>query len=131
MQLELPLMLNEPALDDARMSVWRYMTHHARVRAHQHRGIPQEAIELLLEFGAEERARDGVLRYFSKASRERIARTRGEAFVDSMGPLWGCILIEGYDGTIITVGHRIRRIRRRVRWHRVARRSARARRRNR
>ena len=86
-------------------------------------------VKLLIEFGDEEAVRDGVMRYFSKASRDRIARGLGQAFLENMGPLSRCFLIEGYDGTIITVGHRLRRIRRRVRSNRDRARSARARRR--
>ena len=129
MQLELPLAYGDETPDWFGMRVWSDMSRHARVRSQQHRNVPQSTVKLLIEFGDEERVRDGVMRYFSKASRDRIARGLGQSFLEKMGPLSRCFLIEGYDGTIITVGHRLRRIRRRVRSNRDRARSARARRR--
>ena len=129
MQLELPLAQGDETPDWFGMRIWSDMSRHARVRTQQHRNVPQSTVKLLVEFGDEERVRDGLMRYFSKASRDRIALSLGQAFVDNMGPLLRCFLIEGDDGTIITVGHRFRRIRRRVRSNRDRARTVRARRR--
>lgn len=87
------------------------VSQHAQSRSKQ-RGIPPMLMDLLEQFGAEERARDGaVVLFFDKA-----ARNRAKAYV---GPLYPAIeqhmdvyAIVGSDGAVITVGHRYEHIRR-------------------
>ena len=86
-------------------------TRHAIVRAQQ-RGIPQLAVDLLLEHGTTQPAAQGATLYFF----DKKARRRLHAYA---GPL-SRILSEGLDvfaivsddGRVVTVGHRTRRIER-------------------
>ena len=87
------------------------ITQHAQSRSKQ-RGIPPVLMDLLEQFGAEERAANGaVVRFFDKT-----ARNRTKAYV---GPLYPAIeqhldvyVIVGSDGAVVTVGHRYEHIRR-------------------
>ncbi len=75
------------------------VTRHARARMQQ-RGIRSEDLEALLDFGREipaGRGRDLV--FFDKRSRARLEERIGNSYA----------IIES-DGTVITVGHRFRRI---------------------
>jgi hypothetical protein len=78
------------------------VTSHARVRMQQ-RGISAEALEALLEFGCERHIHvDGrEIVFFDKQARRRA----GKAAVCTYA-------IVGSDGTVITVGHRYKRVRR-------------------
>lgn len=87
-------------------------TQHARARSQQ-RSIPQLLIDLLGQFGIEEKAKDGaVILFFDKAARRKV-----KAYV---GPTLACFLEEhldvyvivSSDDEVITVGHRLGHIRR-------------------
>ena len=85
------------------------VTNHARARMQQ-RGIRPEVLEALLDFGREahvERGRDIV--YFDKKARARLVKTNAVAARDAER-LCKSYAILGSDGTVITVGHRYRRI---------------------
>jgi len=87
------------------------MTHHAQVRSRQ-RAIPGLLIDLLLQFGASERAGNGASRlFFDKAARRRV-----EVYA---GPLASLLqehldlyAVVAADSRIVTVGHRLEKIRR-------------------
>ena len=95
------------------------LTRHATARMQQ-RGIRAQALEALLDFGRERhihfRGREIV--YFDKKARARLARSRAvvprsravapaKAGAERFSRTYAIL---GSDGTVITVGHRFRRI---------------------
>ena len=85
------------------------LTRHARARMQQ-RGIRLDALEALLVFGREIPAGDGCgLLFFDKRSRARLARAKAIASAEAER-ICKSYAIVGSDGTVITVGHRYRRI---------------------
>jgi len=80
-------------------------TGHAVKRMHQ-RGIPEMAIDLLLRFGAEERAGKGSSSFFwDKASEKRLKAYAGSGYA-KLKELFDCYVVVADDGEIITVAHR-------------------------
>ena len=76
----------------------------------QQRGIRAEALEALLDFGRTahvDRGREIV--FFDKAARARLVR-RNPVVAREPERLRRTYAILGSDGTVITVGHRYRRI---------------------
>jgi hypothetical protein len=86
------------------------LTRHARARMQQ-RAIRADALELLFEFGRE--AFDhhgGVVLYFDKAARRRLARAApGARDVERLAK---CYAVLSAEGSVLTVGHRQRKINR-------------------
>lgn len=89
------------------------LTTHARVRLCQ-RGIPGEVVECLLDFGHEEHDhhRGAVVVYFDHRSRKRLQRVVGPDAYRRLEPHFDAYAVLGGDGSVITVGHRTRRINR-------------------
>ncbi|MEJ1959686.1 MAG: hypothetical protein WDM70_09945 [Nitrosomonadales bacterium] len=88
------------------------MSNHAQIRQQQ-RGIPQVVVDWLLELGTSEHTHDGAeLLYFDKTARKRLNRYLGggplfshaEEFLDSYAVV--------FNGKVVTVGHRYKRINR-------------------
>jgi hypothetical protein len=85
------------------------LTDHARIRMQQ-RGIPDGAIDLLLDYGRETRAGKGRrIVSFDKRSRRRMARELGEAVLRWAERYGDAYAVVGTDDAIVTVGHRQRR----------------------
>lgn len=87
------------------------LTKHARIRSQQ-RAIPQLMVDLLLQWGATEKAFGGATKvFFDKASRRRV-----QAYAGPIAPLLDQHLdlyaVVGCDNQIITVGYRNERIQR-------------------
>jgi hypothetical protein len=87
------------------------LTRHAQIRSQQ-RAIPGLVLDLLLQFGASENTGKGVSRmFFDKAARRRV-----HVYAGSLAPLLDKHLdlyaVIAPDSTVITVGHRLERIRR-------------------
>jgi hypothetical protein len=88
------------------------LTPHARSRMQQ-RGIPPRVLECLLDYGREVYdGRGGAIVYFDKAARRRLALEAGRSALRALGKHLGAYAVL-VDGGVKTVGHRIRRIRRR------------------
>ena len=86
-----------------------HTSQHAALRIHQ-RAIPELAIELLMRFGAFERAGNGTCKYFlDKGSRRRLEAFAGPA-ASALSEHLNLIVVVGDDGTIVTAAHRIERI---------------------
>ena len=77
----------------------------------QQRGIREEAIEVLLDYGRERHVHDRgrEIVFFDKAARQRLAKAN-QAFAREVDRLRRTYAILGSDGGIVTVGHRFRRI---------------------
>jgi hypothetical protein len=81
------------------------VTSHARMRMQQ-RGIRAATLQALLDFGRVRPAGGGRrIVFFDKRSRARLERAAAEA-----GRVAKSYAIVESDGTIVTVGHRTRRI---------------------
>ena len=86
------------------------VTAHARARMQQ-RGIRPDALEALLDFGSARhlRSKGRELVFFDKNARSRLAKVNSAA--READRLRRTYAIVGSDGTVITVGHRFRRVR--------------------
>jgi len=85
------------------------ITAHARTRMQQ-RGIRTQALEALLAFGSVAPAgRGGDIVFFDKKARRRLAR-KAPAVAREAERLVRTYAIVGADGTVVTIGHRYRRI---------------------
>ncbi len=81
------------------------MTKHAQVRSQQ-RAIPPMLIDLLLQFGASERAGTGVSKvFFDKTSRRRVKAYAGP-LASLLEDHLDVYAVVNDDQTIITTGHR-------------------------
>src|SRR4051812_41418576 len=84
-------------------------THHARARMQQ-RGISAATLEALLDFGREVRAGRGRdLVFLDKRARARLAQVNPLAVAEAERIARSYAILAS-DGTVITVGHRFRRI---------------------
>jgi hypothetical protein len=90
------------------------ITHHASSRM-QKRSVPPIVIDRLRDYGSEQYDGHGaVIRYFDRAARARLARVCGRHFVQANRKYLNMYMVEDSTGqSVITVGYRIRRIRRR------------------
>lgn len=85
------------------------LTPHARVRMQQ-RGISAAALDALLDFGRVANAGGGRdIVFFDKQARARLARAKAVAAAEAERVCKSYAIVES-DGTVITVGHRYRRI---------------------
>ena len=87
------------------------LTRHARARMQQ-RGINAAALDALLDYGRVARAGRGRdIVYFDSRTRARLVRAHAVA-VPEAERVCKSYAIVASDGTVITVGHRTRRINR-------------------
>ncbi|OYD53807.1 hypothetical protein CGK74_11415 [Thauera propionica] len=88
------------------------ITHHAARRLQQ-RGIPDDILPLLMQFGAREYDKRGAkLIYLTHKGRERIRRTVGADLYNRLEPVLDIYAVVDTAGTVVTVGHRTHRINR-------------------
>lgn len=87
---------------------------HALKRSQQ-RGIPPLISQWLDEYGEEEYdGHGGIIRYFSHRSIRDMERSFGRAPVRRMSEYLNAYIVESSDdGRVITLGHNIKRVRRR------------------
>lgn len=88
------------------------MTRHAECRSRQ-RGIPRDAIEVILDFGREEQSFDNRrVVFMDKAARRRAKEALGRiAYAQIEARLDACIVI-GEGSRVLTCMHRKNRIKR-------------------
>ena len=87
------------------------LTKHAQTRMQQ-RGIPKSVLDLLDVHGRHvERGKRGAIVYFDKRARERIRRNTPRAEFARIEPKLHTYFVEGDDGSIITVGYRLKPVR--------------------
>lgn len=88
------------------------LTHHAARRLQQ-RGIPEDLVPLLVQFGTCEYDKRGAkLIYLTHKGRERIRRTVGADQYSRLEPTLDIYAVVDTAGTVVTVGHRTHRINR-------------------
>jgi hypothetical protein len=81
------------------------LTTHARTRMQQ-RGIPEAALDVLLEYGREAHDHRGaVIVLFDKRSKQRLRRRIGDGF-RKVERWLNAYAVLSEDGAVITVGHR-------------------------
>lgn len=86
-----------------------YLTRHASAQMQQ-RGISETTVGYLITWGT--RAHDhrgATIRYFDKASRRRLAQQVG-IDLKSLENEFDAYVVVSPDGSVITVGHRYKRI---------------------
>ena len=89
-------------------------TDHAQQRARQ-RGIPQLVIDWLMQFGETEWDHHGAqVKFFTRKSRRRIDKAMGAQTTRRMHEFLNSYAVVGLDGTLITCGHRYKRIHRQL-----------------
>ena len=87
-----------------------HLSQHAATRMQQ-RGIPQSALECLLEYGRlQYDHRGGAIVFLDKAARRRLAREQGGEPLRRLQKHLDAYAVIATDGTITTVGHRYKRI---------------------
>jgi hypothetical protein len=84
-------------------------------RRMQKRSVPPIVLDWLRDYGSEQYDGHGaVIRYFDRAARARLARLCGRHFIQANRKYLNMYMVEDSTGqSVITVGYRIRRIRRR------------------
>jgi hypothetical protein len=88
------------------------LSQHACTRMQQ-RGISQDALCRLLDYGREAHGHDGsVTVYFDKEARRRLERDAGTETRKQLTRLARLYAVLGGDGGVVTVGHRYRRLKR-------------------
>jgi hypothetical protein len=88
------------------------VTRHATCRLQQ-RGIPEDVLPLLMQFGACEYDKRGAkLVYLTHKGRQRLRQTLGEARYGRLEHALDVYVVVGVGGGVLTVGHRTRRINR-------------------
>lgn len=86
------------------------LSYHATVRMQQ-RGIDPATIDYLLAFGDEKIANDGAtIIYFDKSTKKKLFEQIEKTERVKLEHSANAYLVMGYDGKIVTVGHRTRRL---------------------
>ena len=86
------------------------MTKHATARKQQ-RCIPPLIMEWLTSYGTTSHDHHGAeIRYFDKRSRKALAKAVGEEVVSRLSGLLDTYAVVAGSGAVITVGHRIKRV---------------------
>lgn len=88
------------------------MSAHARTRLQQ-RGIPEQVLPLLMEFGRREYDHRGArVVYLTRESREKIRQKADKTLFRRIEPSLDVYAVLNAEGHVLTVGHRTRRINR-------------------
>ena len=86
------------------------LTKHAAVRIQQ-RGIPPLIMEWLNCYGTSRHDHRGAeILYFDKQSRKALAKAVGEEVVSRLGGLLDTYAVVAVDGSVVTAGHRFKRL---------------------
>ena len=88
------------------------ITDHARTRLHQ-RGIPLPVLDCLLNYGKKVHDHRGSeILFIDHHARNQIRRTYGEHDFKQLEAKLDTYAVIGGDGSVVTVGHRTKRIKR-------------------
>lgn len=87
------------------------LKHHAKVRAQQ-RGIPPIIVDLLIRFGHREKAGDGLSKVFMDRRGQRKVSAYAGPLSSVLSEHFDAYLVVLPDDTVITIGHRLERIKR-------------------
>ena len=85
---------------------------HAQQRMQQ-RGIPLKVVDYLLAYGrVSHDHHGGCVIWLDKRSRSRIGAEEGQKLLRKLDKHLNAYVVTDTDGTVVTVGHRYRRIKR-------------------
>jgi hypothetical protein len=84
-------------------------TSHGAARCRQ-RGIQQEIVDVLLDYGQQGRHQGADVIYMNKESRLRASRELGKRVFARIADRLDAYLVVSDDGTIITAAQRLRRL---------------------
>ena len=88
------------------------LSHHAQQRMQQ-RGIPLKVVDYLLADGrVSHDHHGGCVIWLDKRSRSRIGAEEGRKLLRKLDKHLNAYVVTDADGTVVTVGHRYRRIKR-------------------
>ena len=88
------------------------LSHHAQQRMQQ-RGIPLKVVDYLLAYGrVSHDHHGGCVIWLDKRSREKLEAEEGKRVFRGMDKCLNAYVVTDTDGTVVTVGHRYRRIKR-------------------
>ena len=88
------------------------LTQHAQQRMQQ-RGIPRQAIGYVLTYGRVSHDHRGArVMWLDKRCRARLGREESREVVRELDKHLDAYVVTDMDGTVVTVGHRYRRVRR-------------------
>ncbi len=88
------------------------LSNHAVAQMRQ-RAISESTVDYLIEWGRKAYDhRGGVVRYFDKASRTQLLRHVGQERAKELETQLDAYVVVSTGGTVITVGHRYKRINR-------------------
>ena len=88
------------------------LTQHAAKRLQQ-RGIPENVLSLLLEYGKHEYDHRGTRTlYFDKRARQKVSMTVSGDELKQLGRVFGTYAVLDDNDCLVTVGHRTQRINR-------------------
>ena len=88
------------------------LSHHAQQRMQQ-RGIPLKVVDYLLAYGrVSHDHHGGCVIWLDKRSRSRIGAEEGRKSLRKLDKYLNAYVVTDTDGTVVTVGHRYRRIKR-------------------
>lgn len=86
------------------------MSKHAVTRTHQ-RAIPPLIVDWLIAYGASRKDKTGAeILYFDHTARRVIGKNVGQQIIDRLGGLMDTYAVVSPEGTVITVGHRFKRL---------------------
>lgn len=85
------------------------LAQHAAQRAKE-RGIPPILVDLLMSYGATEKAGEGAITYYFDKSSKRRFRTYAGPLANKLEEHLDCDLVASAEGRVITIGHRYKRI---------------------
>ena len=88
------------------------LTQHAAKRLQQ-RGIPENVLSLLLEYGKHEYDHRGKRTlYFDKRARQQVSKSVSGDELKQLGKVFGTYAVLDDNDCVVTVGHRTQRINR-------------------
>ena len=86
------------------------LTIHAQQRMQQ-RGIPRQAIDYVLTYGrVSHDHHGGCVIWLDKRSKARIGQEEGQQVVRQLDKHLNAYVVTDSNGTVVTVGHRYRRV---------------------
>lgn len=88
------------------------LSKHAHTRQQQ-RGIAPIIIDLLLTYGDAEKSGDGTTKYFFTKRSRQLLRTYAGPLAGIIEEHTNCIAVLSSEGDVVTVAHRIKRIKQR------------------
>ena len=85
------------------------MTNHAQTRIQQ-RGIPAQAVDVLLSYGRRRRHRGADVYFLDKPARTRVASSIGRSAFTKIERALNSYVVVSDDGAVITAAHRLQRL---------------------